>query len=81
MVTELGATTVHTAKNTKTEDVYRLPIQATFLRAIDQAGLKRGDVFGVKRFEDQIKKRGKGAGNPMAIFAIKVFTRVAQPAV
>lgn len=75
MTTELGETTVHLATNQEDETL-RLPIQATFIRAVDQAGLQRGDTFLVKRFEDQEKKRGKGAGNQMAIYAIKVLERV-----
>lgn len=74
MTTELGETTVHMATN-KEGETLRLPIQATFQRAIDQAGVERGDTFLVKRDEDQTKKRGKGAGNPMAIYAVKVTNR------
>ncbi|MDE2102577.1 MAG: hypothetical protein KGL39_35345 [Patescibacteria group bacterium] len=75
MTTDLGDTTVHTA-TTKSGEQVRLPIQATFLRALDQAGVVRGDSFMVKRFEDQVKKKGKGAGNPMAIYGVKVIDRV-----
>lgn len=78
MVTDLGETTVHLAS--KDDETFRLPIQATFQRAIDQAGLTRGDTFLVKRFEDQTKKKGKGAGNPMAIYGIRVKTRVPRQA-
>lgn len=72
--TELGETTVHTALD---EDgaQWRLPIQATFLRAVDQARLGMNDKFAVRRDEDVKKKRGKGAGNMMAIYAIKVIER------
>ncbi len=79
ITTDLGETTVHTGVD---EDgtQWRLPIQATFLRAVDQAGLKFGDKFAIKREDDVIKKRGKGAGKEMAIFAIKVTERYAvQP--
>ena len=75
MTTELGDTTVHMA-TTKDGDTLRLPIQATFLRAIDQADVVRGDQFLVRRTEDQLKKKGKGAGNPMAIYGVKVLNRV-----
>lgn len=75
MTTDLGDTTVHMATN-KDGDTLRLPIQATFLRAIDQADVIRGDTFLIKRFEDQIKKKGKGANKPMAIFGVKVTKRV-----
>lgn len=78
MTTSLGETTVHLATN-KEGETMRLPIQATFLRSIDQGGLVRGDTFLVKRFEDQIKKQGKGAGNPMAIYGVKIKTRSVRP--
>jgi len=74
MTTSLGETTVHMA-TTKNGDTMRLPIQATFLRSVDQAGLVRGDTFLVKRFEDQIKKQGKGKGNPMAFYGLRVVQR------
>lgn len=74
MTTNLGDTTVHLGIGVD-EETHRLPIQATFQRAVDQAGLKRGDKFLVRRFEDQIKKQGKGKGNPMAIYAVKVTER------
>lgn len=75
--TDLGETTSHTGTDPDGEQV-RLPIQATFLRAVDTAKLGYGDKFLVKRQPDQIKKKGKGAGNPMAIFAIKVIERSAK---
>lgn len=79
VTTDLGETTVHTALDDDGA-AWRLPIQATFLRAVDQAALRMGDKFAIKRYEDQIKKRGKGAGNKMAIYAIKVLERAkAQP--
>lgn len=76
VTTDLGETTVHTGLDEEGNQ-WRLPIQATFLRAVDQARLGMGDKFAVKREEDQIKKRGKGAGNKMAIYAIKVVERAA----
>lgn len=81
MVTDLGATTVHLGTVVDGEDAgetVRLPIQATFLRAVDQAGLSKGDTFLIKRFDDQLKKKGKGAGKPMAIYGIKVTERAAN---
>jgi len=74
MTTSLGETTVHTA-TTREETTVRLPIGATFNRAMDQAGVRRGDKFFIKRTEDAIKKQGKGKGNPMKIYAIKVSQR------
>lgn len=55
----------------------RLPISASFLRSIDQAKLAPGDKFAVKRNEDVIKKNGKGKGNPMQIYSIKVLEKAA----
>lgn len=74
ITTDLGEATVHTGVD---EDgaQWRLPIGATFLRAVDQAGLKQGDKFAIRRDEDVIKKRGAGKGKAMAIFAIKVIER------
>jgi len=77
--TELGETTSHTALTPEGDQV-RLPIQATFLRAVDQARLGFGDTFAVKRCDDAIKKKGKGAGQAMAIYALKVITRGVQEA-
>lgn len=76
MTTALGDTTVHTGLDEEGNQ-WRLPIQATFLRAIDQARVQMGDKLAIKRLEDVEKKRGKGAGNPMAIYAIKVIERAA----
>lgn len=74
MTTELGETTVHMATGPDGE-TYRLPIQATFLRSIDQADMGRGDKFIVRRFPDELKKRGKGAGEPMSIYGLRVKER------
>jgi len=74
IVTDLGEVTAHTA-HTISGDLVRLPIQATFLRAIDQAGVQLGDTFAIGRGRDVKKKKGKGAGNDMAIYKIKLITR------
>lgn len=74
MKTALGDTTVHTATTPDGSSV-RLPISAAFLRALDQSGIKRGDTFLVKRFEDVKKQAGKGAGQNMQIYAVKVLNR------
>lgn len=74
MTTDLGDTTVHIGTD-KDGETKRLPIQATFQRAVDQANLQRGDSFLIKREDDQIKKRGAGKDKPMAIYAIKVTKR------
>ena len=74
ITTELGDTTVHLGSDEDNEQ-WRLPISATFVRAMDQANLRPGDKFLTRRLPDQTKKRGKGAGNPMAMYAIKVIER------
>ena len=79
VTTDLGETTSHVAIMHNGEQI-RLPIQATFIRAMDMANLQQGDTFAVRRDPDQIKKRGKGAGNAMAIFRIKVLSRAAASA-
>jgi hypothetical protein len=66
--------TVHIAKDEQNSS-FRLPIAASFLRSADQAGLQKGDVFIVKRFEDTQKKRGIGKGQDMKIFALKITKR------
>lgn len=78
VTTELGEATVHSGSDEEGQS-WRLPIQATFIRAIDQGNMRIGDKFVVKRGEDVTKKRGKGAGNAMAIFSVKVIERAAAP--
>lgn len=72
--TDLGVATVHLAADEGGEQ-WRLPISATFIRCVDQAGLKPGDKFITRRMGDQLKKRGKGKDKPMAIFSLKVLER------
>lgn len=79
ITTELGETTSHLAFDDNGDQI-RLPIQATFLKAIDQARIQVGDTFAIKRWEDQEKKKGKGAGNMMAIYSVKVLSRAAVEA-
>jgi len=78
MQTTLGSTTVHTATSPDGGSL-RLPISASFLRAIDQAGIKRDDEFLIKRFEDVKKSSGKGAGQTMQIYAVKLTKRAPLP--
>ena len=79
MQTDLGAATVHQATTKEGEQV-RLPISATFVKAVDQAALSFGDTFLVRRGEDVEKKRGKGAGSMIPVYALKVLERVNKPA-
>ncbi len=76
ITTELGETTSHMAFDPEDEQV-RLPLQATFLKAFDQARIGVGDTFALRRGEDQLKKKGKGAGKAMAIYSIRVIERAA----
>lgn len=78
MNTELGETTVHTA-TTPDDATIRLPISSSFLRCVDQAGINRGDKFLVRRGEDTVKRNGKGKGQMMQIYSIKVTSRAAAP--
>jgi hypothetical protein len=66
--------TVHLGMDSR-DDTIRLPIAASFLRAIDQAEIIKGDKFLIKRFDDQKKKSGIGKGQNMQIFAIKPTSR------
>ena len=67
---------LHEAKDTS-ENVWRLPIAASFSRQMEAADIKRGDTFAFKRLDDAIKQRGVGKGNSMQMFVIKVLTRAA----
>jgi len=76
----LGLTTSH--NGVYQNETVRLPISASFTKALDTAGVSRGDKFLVKRYEDAIKKKGVGAGKTkMAIYGIKVVHKApATPA-
>jgi len=56
--------------------LWRLPLSASFRNQLAESKLAEGDTFLVRRNEDAIKKKGKGKGNPMKIFQIKVTARV-----
>lgn len=73
----MGTVTMYEAKDSQNA-VWRLPIAANFRRQAEAANLQRGDTFAVKRLEDQVKKHGKGKGNPMEMYAIKVLKRAPQ---
>lgn len=79
MALETGDTTVHIGADPNGANM-RLPISASFLRSADQARLNPGDVFLVRRSADQVKKRGKGKGQNMKIYSIKVKTRATPTA-
>lgn len=69
--------TVHIGLTTEGTNM-RLPISASFLRAVDQAKLAPGDTFAIKRNDDVKKKNGKGKGNMMQIYSVKVLTKAAS---
>lgn len=60
---------------TEAKDTLRMPISASFTRAFDQAAIQIGDTFAVKRNEDVDKKAGKGKGQTMHIYSIKVLKK------
>lgn len=55
--------------------LYSLPISAIFRKHWTEAQMQPGDTFKFKRYTDAVKKRGKGAGNKLKVFAVKVYTR------
>lgn len=57
--------------------LWRLPLSASFRNQLTESKLAEGDTFLVRRNEDAIKKKGKGKGNPMKIFQVKVTARAA----
>lgn len=70
----LGDTVVHEAKD-KEGKTWRLPISANFGRQIEAGNVERGDTFYVKRIADAEKKRGKGKGQMMQMYIVKVTQR------
>lgn len=66
--------TVHIG-STPAGDPVRLPIAASFNRAMTQADPHEGDKFLVRRFEDVQKKDGIGKGQMMEIYGIRVTER------
>jgi len=65
---------VHTGRDNAGK-LWRLPLSASFRNQLTESKLGEGDTFLVRRNEDAIKKKGKGKGNPMRIFQIKVTAR------
>lgn len=70
----LGPVVLHEAKDSEGK-AWRLPIAANFVRQLETANINRDDVFIVKRIEDAIKQRGKGKGNPMQMYVVKITKR------
>lgn len=65
---------VHTGRDAAGK-LWRLPLSASFRNQLTESKLAEGDTFLVRRNEDAIKKKGKGKGNPMKIFQVKVTKR------
>lgn len=73
IVTEKGTAISHTAQ--LGDQQIRLPLSATFIRAVDQAALNSGDQFYVRRDEDVKGKTGKAKGQTLQVYCIKVTER------
>lgn len=66
------------AQNSDDGKLVALPINAVFKKHWSEANVSVGDTFKVKRYADATKKRGKGAGNKIKVFALKVYSRAAK---
>ena len=53
----------------------RLPLSATFVKAVDQAQLDTGDEFYIRRTEDVKGKTGRAKGQILQVYGIKVTKR------
>lgn len=53
----------------------RMPLSATFVKAVDQAQLDTGDEFYVRRTEDVKGKTGRAKGQTLQVYGIKVTKR------
>lgn len=51
------------------------PISAIFMKHFKEAKIEKGDEFRIKRFPNATKKRGKGAGREMQVYAVMVTAR------
>jgi hypothetical protein len=72
--TDIGKAVSHSAHNEAGEQV-RMPLSATFIKAVDMANLGIGDVFYVKRYEDVVGKNGRAKGQTLQVYSIKVVSR------
>jgi hypothetical protein len=72
--TDIGKAVSHSAHNEAGEQV-RMPLSATFIKAIDMANLGVGDAFYVKRYADVIGKTGRAKGQTLQVYSIKVVSR------
>lgn len=56
-------------------DLVTCPISAIFMKHFKEAKIEKGDTFRIKRYPNAVKKRGRGAGNQMQVYAIAVTAR------
>lgn len=54
------------------------PIAAIFMKHFKEANIEKGDTFRIKRYPDASKKRGRGAGKPMQVYAVRVTSRASS---
>jgi hypothetical protein len=74
---EFEMKTVPVVESATDHKLYTLPLSAIFMKHWKEAEIKTCDEFKIKRYPDATKKRGKGAGNKMKVYALKVYTRAA----
>lgn len=51
----------------------RLPVAAIFVSKCKELGVKIGDKIAIQRVDDVLKTKGRGKGNPMKDFRVKVL--------
>jgi|SRR3954467_6834925 len=67
---------MHVLRDVDSGKLVTSPIGAIFDNCWDEAKIEKGDTFKIKRYADTVKKEGKGKGNKMKVYAIKVLSRV-----
>jgi hypothetical protein len=55
--------------------IFSLPIAAIFAKNFKDASMVQGDIFTFRRTTDVTKKKGRGIGNIMETYEIKVLVR------
>jgi len=74
VATEIGTAISYTASYEGHQ--VRMPLSATFVKAVDQAQLDTGDEFYVRRTEDVKGKTGRAKGQTLMVYGIKVSKRI-----
>lgn len=72
---EMEELKVPCAKGVDDGVIYALPVSAIFKKNLAESNLDKGDVFAFKRYTDAVKKHGRGQGNKMRVYGIKVYSR------